>query len=120
MADVDRNLFKAAEALKDRHYKKVLLSYRGRGRYLMDGDEFKTIGEERQTQNPIYLVRTLPENISHLDGTPAFGTWTGGWLGVLNGQLRDLNEFNLRWFGLASIGQDPDGPLPAQFSEPSQ
>jgi hypothetical protein len=119
MVDVDRNLFKAAEGLKDRRYRVVVLAYRGRGRYLLDGDEFKTIGETRATENPIYLIRTMPEHVSKLDGSPAFETWTGGWLGVITRQLQDLNEFNMRWFGLAAIGQDPDGPLPPQLSAPS-
>lgn len=31
-------------------------------------------------------------------GTPAFETWTGGMLGVLNGQLQDFNTFHARWY----------------------
>jgi xanthosine utilization system XapX-like protein len=104
MVDVDRNLFKAAEALKDQSYSNVVLAYRGRGRFLLDGAHFKTIGEERSYQNPIYMVRTLTEHIDNMDGRPAFGTWEGGWLGVLGKQMEDQGEFHAQWYAREALG----------------
>lgn len=102
--DVDRNLFKAAEALKGRSYSIVVLAYRGRGRFLLDGAYFKTVGEERSYQNPIYMVRTLTEHINSMDGRPAFGTWEGGWLGVLGKQMEDQAEFHAQWYAREALG----------------
>jgi hypothetical protein len=112
MAEVDRNLFEAAQALKGQSFKNVQLAYRGQGRFLLDGAEFETIGNELSFQNPVYTIRTLPEHISKLDGTPAFGTYEGGFLGVLGAQMRDHSQLHWSWY-LASIsGADPSSTMP--------
>jgi len=98
MADMDRLLFKAAEALKDRQFDHVVLAYHGSGKMLLAGDLFRLIGQTREFENPVYLIRTLTEHVTNIDGTPAFGTWTGGWLGVLGKQLDDHNQFHQRWW----------------------
>lgn len=105
MADVDRVLFTVAEALQARDYSHVYLAYRGSSRYMLDGEYFADVGREYAYQNPVYLVRTLPENVLRLDGRPAFQTWTGGMLGVLNAQLRDHEEFHLHWYLDAEISR---------------
>jgi hypothetical protein len=46
----------------------------------------------------------LPEHVYALDGTPAFGTWTGGWLGVMGKQLDDSNEFHKQWWVNEALG----------------
>lgn len=48
-------------------------------------------------QNPIYLIRTLPEQMYRPDGTSAFGSRSGGLLGVFGGQMKDVNEFGRAW-----------------------
>jgi len=104
MAGMDRMLFKAAEALQNHSYDDVALAYRGKTRLLMDGAYFQEIGATRQTQNPIYTMRTMQEHLSNPDGTPAFGEWSGGWLGVLGRQLEDHNEFHRRWWANEQFG----------------
>lgn len=104
MAGMDRMLFKTAEALQDRSYDSVVLAYRGETRLLMDGPYFQEIGATRQTQNPVYTMRTMQEHLSNPDGTPAFQQWSGGWLGVLGKQLEDHHEFHKRWWVSGAIG----------------
>lgn len=111
MAEIDRRLFKAAEALQERSYSQVVLAYRGTGKLLLDGSQFKTIGETRSYQNPIYTIRTLPEHVTRLDGTAAFGTWTGGWIGVMGKQLEDHNELHGRWWARDALGLSEGAPL---------
>lgn len=65
---------------------------------MLKGDYFQTIGLEYGVQNPVYTLRTLPENVYTLEGKQAFGSWTGGWLGVVGKQMEDLNEFHRLWF----------------------
>lgn len=96
--DVMRALFQAAEALKGSRYERVVLSYAGTPKFQLDGAYFQQLGEEFATQNPIYTVRTLPQNVHKLDGTPAFGTWTGGMLGVLGKQMEDVTQFSRDWY----------------------
>lgn len=96
--DVSRVLIQFAESQKDKTFETVKLAYRGNAKFLLKGDYFRTIGREYGVQNPVYTLRTFPENVYRLDGSPAFGTWTGGWLGVLSKQMDDLNEFHQQWY----------------------
>lgn len=98
MVDVTRQLLKAAEALKDKDFDRVYLAYEGNEKFLLEGAYFKRLGEEREWQNPIYTIRTMPQNVMNLDGTPAFGAWSGGLIGVLGGQMDDNNEFHQQWW----------------------
>ena len=97
-ADVFRLLLQFAAKQKDRDYEKVVLAFRGNHRFILKGAYFKTLGQEYGTQNAVYTMRTLPENVFNIDGTLAFGTWTGGLLGVLGRQMEDFTEFHKRWY----------------------
>ncbi len=43
-------------------------------------------------------MRTLPGNVCRLDGTPAYGSWIGIVLGVLNKQTEEFGGFNKEWY----------------------
>ena len=98
MVAMSRRLLKSAEALKDQEFDKVYLAYRGNEKFYFEGSYFKRLGEERESQNPIFTLRTMPENVNNLDGTPAFGTWTGGLIGVVGEQFEDNAEFHRKWW----------------------
>lgn len=96
--DLTRALFQAAEALKDREFGRVILARQGKSVFMMEGAAFTQLGQEYSSgQNPVYLIRTLPEQLYLPDGTAAFGSWTGGWLGVLGRQIEDVNAFGQAW-----------------------
>lgn len=96
--DLTRALFQAAEALKGREFGRVILAHQGKPMFMMEGAAFSQLGQEYSSgQNPIYLIRTLPEQLYLPDGTAAYGSWTGGWLGVLGHQLDDVNAFGRAW-----------------------
>lgn len=98
--DLFRSVFLVAEAMKDRSFGRVVFARRGKPIFVMSGADFREIGQSyASAENPVYLVRTLPEKLSRPDGAPAFGTWSGGWLGVLNRQLEDVNHFAAEWAG---------------------
>lgn len=96
--DVLRSLLQYTQAVKSRNFSKVVLAYKGQPRFMLKGSYFKQLGVDYSHQNPVYTLRTLPEHVYNLDGTPAFGTWTGGWLGVVKHQMHDLNAFSRQWF----------------------
>lgn len=96
--DVSRTLLQFAERKKGDRVELVILAYKGQPRFLLKGEYFNTLGVEYEVQNPVYTLRTLPENVYNLDGSAAFGTWTGGMLGVLGKQMEDLTEFHARWY----------------------
>ena len=96
--DIYRLLFQFAEITKNNQYNQVILSYKGKNKYYLNGSYWKKIGDEYSWQNPIYTLRTLPENVYKLDGTKAYNNWTGGMLGVLSQQMDDLNNLSAEWF----------------------
>lgn len=96
--DVTRTLLQTASSLKSNKVESVILSYKGKPKFMLKGGFFHTLGIEYGTQNPVYTLRTLPENVYKLDGRQAFATWTGGLLGVTGKQMEDLSEFHKQWF----------------------
>ena len=62
-ADVFRLLLQFAERQKTKSYGQVVLSFRGEPRFILKGDYFKTLGQEYGAQNPVYTMRTMPENL---------------------------------------------------------
>ena len=96
--DLTRGLFQTAEALEGRRFGKVTLARQGKPVFVMDGADFDAMGRDyAQGENPIYLMRTLPEKLKRPDGQSAFGSWSGGWLGVLSRQMGDVNDFGRAW-----------------------
>ena len=97
-ADVFRVFLKYAEKMKEKDFDSVLLSFKGNPKFQLKGDYFKKLGVEFEAQNPVYTIRTFPENVYTVDGSKAFGTWTGGLLGVLGKQMDDFNAFHQQWY----------------------
>lgn len=98
MIDVMRALLQSAEAHKSTDFDRVVLAYRGSSKFVLDGAYYRKLGQEYESQNPVYTLRTFPENVHKLDGTVAFGTWTGGLLGVVTKQMEDLSRFSKEWY----------------------
>nr|MBC8489582.1 hypothetical protein [Bacteroidota bacterium] len=49
-------------------------------------------------QNPVYTMRTFPENLKNPDKSQSYSEWTGGWLGVSQKQIEDFNDFHDKWY----------------------
>lgn len=90
--------FQFAEEMKDHGLSEVRLAYKGETKFILDGDDFKEIGESYSWQNPVYISRTFPEKLKTPDGLPAYSTWTGGMLGVVSAQMDDVNEMARVWY----------------------
>jgi hypothetical protein len=97
-ADVSRVLLQFGSALKAKRFESVVLAFRGTEKFMLKGPYFSQLGNEYGIQNPVYTLRTLPENVLRIDGSPAFPKWTGGMLGVTGKQMDDLNEFHKQWW----------------------
>lgn len=97
--DVTRMIFQAAAAFRDRSFADITLAFRGSARFILPGDEFQAIGRLYAAgENPVFLIRTLPERLRNPDGTRAFSEWTGGVIGVMNRQMEDHNTMHDRWY----------------------
>lgn len=97
-ASVIGDLLRLSAELKDREFDAVHLAWRGETRFILPGEQFRTIGREYAYQNPVYTIRTLPQHLLRPDGRPAYSTWSGGMLGVLGAQMEDVNRFAGEWF----------------------
>lgn len=97
-ADVFRVFLHYAHAMKDEEFESVELAFRGTPKFMMNGSYFQKLGEELDFQNPLYTIRTFPENLQPPDGERAFPVWEGGVLGVLKAQMEDFNEFHDQWY----------------------
>jgi hypothetical protein len=97
-ADVLRVLLQYARKQKAASFDHVVLAYRGEARFRIDGRYFSKLGAEYDYQNPVYTLRTMPENIYTPAGLRAYDSWTGGLLGVTARQLEDLKDFTHDWF----------------------
>jgi len=96
--DVSRVLLQLSKKLKNNEYQEIKLSFRGKLKFKLKGSFFSKIGMEYGIQNPVYTLRSLPQNVYNLDGTQAFSTWTGGLIGVVGKQMEDLSEFHKQWY----------------------
>ncbi|MGC6247153.1 hypothetical protein ACNO7P_01685 [Bisgaard Taxon 45] len=97
-ADIFRVFWQYAQKISDKNFDKVILSSKGKPKFYILGQHFKKMGNEYGNENPIYVVRTFPENVYTMDGQRAFNKWTGGLLGVSSKQMEDFYEFNKEWF----------------------
>lgn len=104
-ASVFGTLLRYADQVKDQQFNRVVLQYKGKDKFILQGDYFKEVGTGFAEQNPLYTMRTFPEHVYNLDGTPAYGTWSGGIFGVLDKQIEDFSDFNKKWYlnDMASI-----------------
>ena len=96
--DVFRVFLQFAENCRDKKFDSVILSSKGKAKFMIDGACFRGLGEEYNKLNPIYITRTFPRNVYTIDGHRAFPDWEGGLLGVAMKQMEDFNTFNVRWY----------------------
>ena len=97
-ADIFRVFLQTSSALKDKNFDKVELKYKGKLKFILNGDYYRRLGSEFEEQNPMYTMRTLPENLYNPNGEPSYSKWDGGMLGVLGKQMEDFNDFNKKWY----------------------
>ena len=97
-ADVFRVLLQFADRMQHKHFNEVRLCYQGKLKFTIPGSYFSRIGREYTSQNPVYTMRTFPENLLTKDGHRAYPEWEGGVFGVLERQMRDFNGFHDKWY----------------------
>lgn len=97
-ADVFRVFLQFAEKMKSEQFSTVEMAYKGETKFMIEGDYFQKLGGEYGAQNPVYTVRTFPENLMNPDGSRAYPEWTGGLLVVAAKQIQDFNDFHDKWY----------------------
>ncbi len=90
---------------KKKEFETVNLKCKDKTKFVLKGDYFRRLGKEYDFQNPVYTMRTFPENVYTLDGEKAFPSWTGGLIGVTGKQMEDFAEFHQQWYIDDLIGE---------------
>jgi len=98
MSDIFRVFLQFSEKVQSKKFDVVELAFRGKTKFKIKGDYFQALGEEYSWQNPVYTMRTFPENLMNLDGSMAYPKWTGGLIGVTGKQISDFNNFHKKWY----------------------
>lgn len=96
--DVFRVLLQFAEKLRDKDFDTVELSSKGVLKFTLKGRYFNQLGTQYSSQNPVYTIRTFPENVYKPDGQRAFSSWSGGLIGVVGKQMQDFSNFSEEWY----------------------
>lgn len=96
--DVFRVFLDYSSRMQDKTFKTVNLAYRGKVKFYINGYYFKELGRNFGSENPVYTLRTFPENLYRPNGLKAFETWEGGIIGVFSQQMDDFNSFHKEWY----------------------
>jgi len=76
----------------------VRLAAFGRAKFIVPASHVSLLGEEYGVQNPMYTIRTFPQNLRTLENTPAYSEHKGGLLYLMRVQMNDFNDFLTKWF----------------------
>ena len=105
-ADVFRAFLQYASHLKEEQFESVILQSQGKNKFMLEGKYFKQLGQEYGDQNPVFTIRTFPENVYTMDNQKAFPERKGGWLIVSMKQMEDFAQFHKRWYAEDIEGLD--------------
>lgn len=75
----------------------VILARNGEGVFIIESADLRELATSYANGGRPWSFNHFPERVYSMTGQPAFGTWSGGLLGVLGKQLEDLEFFIKRW-----------------------
>jgi Zn-finger nucleic acid-binding protein len=84
--------------------RRLVLARNGRHRFYIIASDLRTLADSYAGGGRMWAFNNLPSKVRRMDGTHAFEEWSGGWLGVLQKQVEDLNKFITDWTGYGSVG----------------
>jgi hypothetical protein len=98
--DLWRGLFQVAEAFheRNRRFSSVILAREGTAVFTIDGADFAELGSEFSAgQNPIYLIRKLPEKLRTPEGGRAYEPSYSGWIVALGEEMSNVSDAATKW-----------------------
>jgi len=95
--DISRVLLQFAEKKKDSNFDYIILSCRGKKKFKIPGEFFKKIGMEYSEQNIVPIIKTFPENLLHLDGSPLTETKSDSLFISEEEKIKDCCKFMFEW-----------------------
>lgn len=79
--------------------RRVFLASEGNRIYFVEVSECEDLVESYDGGGRLWALNNCPSRVRNLDGSPAFESWSGGWLGVLKEQSEDIVTLADRWLG---------------------
>ena len=98
MLDVFRVFLQFADKVQAKKFNIVYLSSRGKTKFKLSGDYFQTLGKEYSFQNPAYTMQTFSQFVMKPDGSLAYTSENGGWLGSMLKELENFKDFHSKWW----------------------
>ena len=96
--DVFRSFLKYAEAMKERHFDKVILACRGVRKFTLEGAYFRQLGQEYKRDNFVSMIRTFPPHLEAMDGRKSFAEYSSDLLEDVTKGLAQFTEFSDQWY----------------------
>lgn len=79
---------------------RLIIAHKGQKLFFIESYSLKELTEEYTYGNKVWAFNHLPERLKRMDGTKAYSTWEGGWLGVMSEQTKDLTDVISRITGV--------------------
>ena len=77
--------------------RRIIIARNGTQKFYISGSDMRPLAESYANGGRPWAFNHLPENLRTMSGLRAYDQWTGGWLGVLQKQTEDLNDFLAAW-----------------------
>ncbi|MCE9552053.1 MAG: hypothetical protein K8T91_01585 [Planctomycetes bacterium] len=78
---------------------RIILAHNGQQKFYISNSDLKRLSESYAGGGRPWAFNNLPERLRTMSGSQAYESWSGGWLGVLQKQTQDLNDFITMWSG---------------------
>ena len=88
-----------ASKLDQDSVRRVILARSGRHVFFLYTSDLRRLADSYDGGGRVWAFNHLPESCHTMSGLRAYGEWSGGWLGVLQKQTEDLNDFIETWTG---------------------
>jgi hypothetical protein len=76
---------------------RVCFARSGKIKYYIPANTLRPLADSYAAGGRVWSFNNLPQSVRTPEGQPAYSEWTGGWLGVLQKQTEDLNDFIHDW-----------------------
>lgn len=88
--------------IRGERFRDVVISGGGEQVYRLNKSDLGELALEYELGGRIWAFNHWPERLRKPSGEKAFETWNGGLLGVMKGQMEDMNLAIKTWLGKAS------------------
>lgn len=98
-------LMQFGHTIKDSSIDHLSIASGGKEVYRLEKSDLDELAREYDSGARIWAFSHWPERLRTPSGERAFESWSGGFLGVMEGQMNDLNEGLSTWLGNAATNK---------------